>query len=274
MSGGDLVLQNAGAFLYDAPVSEAVNLRGTTLHFGNALTNGASAFTMSGLMPNVIIDTTAGAHSLTANSSVTHVNNLNIGPGGIFQFPNLFIHGTTIVNNGQLKPTSGIGILEIDDFTGLTDVTFTGTGTMNGFVGSIRVWSNSLTFGPALGNLVTYNLRVTKAHLTNASRITLGRNDNTFSTVEVYDGATFDMGPDFNLGPNGERVFYNAFATTGPEIHPDRVLNTLQYIGPGSLTIAGGDLVATTLLISSGVVFTGPFTDNHPDSPSAGLGLC
>jgi hypothetical protein len=272
LSGGDLILQNAGTFLYDAPVSEAVNLRGTTLHFGNAQSNGASAFTMSGLMPNVIIDTSAGAHSLTANSSVTHVNNLNIGPGGIFQFPNLFIHGTTIVNNGQLKPTSGIGVIEINDFTGLTDVTFLGTGTMNGFVGSIRIWCRSLIFGPALGNLVTYNLRVTKAHLTNASRITLGRNDNTLSTVEVYDGATFDMAPDFNLGPNGERVFYNSFATTGPEIHPDRVLNTLQYTGPGSLTIAGGDLVATTLLIGSGVVFTGPFKITTQIQPSAGTG--
>jgi hypothetical protein len=272
MSGGDLVVQNAGYFLYDAPISEAVNLRGTTLHFGNALTNGAATFNMSGLMPNVIIDTTAGAHSLTSNSSTTHVNNLNMGPGSIFQFPNLSIHGTTIVNNGQLKATSGIGILEIDDLSGLTDVTFNGTGTMNGFVGSIRIRCNSLTFGPALGNLVTYNLKVTKAHLTNAGRITLGRHDNSLSTVEVYDGATFDVGPDFNLGPNGERVIYNGFATTGPEIHPDRVLNTLQYTGPGSLTIAGGDLTASTLLISSGVVFTGPFRITTQIQPSAGVG--
>jgi hypothetical protein len=272
LSGGDLVLQNAGSYLYDAPVSEVVNLRGTTVHFGNALSNGASAFTMSGLLPNAIIDTTAGAHSLTSNSSATHVNNLNMGPGSIFQFPNLSIHGTTIVNNGQLKPTSGIGLLEIDDLSGLTDVTFTGTGTMNGFVGSIRIKSNSLTFGPALGNLVTVNLKVTKAHLTNAGRITLGRNDSSVSTVEVYDGATFDMGPDFNLGPNGERVIYNGFATTGPEIHPDRLLNTLQYTGPGSLTIAGGDLIATTLLISSGVVFTGPFRITTQIQPSAGVG--
>jgi hypothetical protein len=272
LSGGDLVLQNAGTFLYDAPVSEIVNLRGTTLHFGNALSNGASAFNMSGLMPNAVIDTTAGAHSLTSNSSITHVNNLNIGPGGIFQFPSLFIHGTTIVNNGQLKVTSGIGVLDIDDLSGLTDVTFGGTGTMNGFLGSMRVRSNSLTFGPALGNLVTYNLKVTKAHLTNAARISLGRNDSTLSTVEVYDGATFDVAPDFNLGPNGERVIYNSFATTGPEIHPDRVLNTLQYTGPGSLTIAGGDIVATTLLISSGVVFTGPFKITTQIQPSAGTG--
>jgi hypothetical protein len=261
LTGGDIVLQNSGLWNYPGEVSEAGNLTGTTVHFGNALTNGPGTFFTSGLLPSAVIDTTAFPQSLTANSFVTHVHNLNIGPGGIFQFPSLSIHGTTIVNNGLLKATSGSGLLEIDDLTGLGDTTFTGTGTMQGAVLAIRIRSQSLTFGPALGNLTTYNLRVTKAHVFNASKITLGRNDASETAVEMYDGSSLDTAPDFNLGPSGEGVYYNGFATTGPEIHPDRVVRVLSYTGPGSLTITGGNLSATTTVIANqGVIFTGPFT--------------
>jgi Carboxypeptidase regulatory-like domain len=261
LSGGEFVLQNSGHASFSFELSDLPNIRGTTLRFGNALTNGPGTYTTLGIMPNVIIDTSSGsAQSLISNEFATHVNNLNIGQGGAFQFPGLSIHGTTIVNNGVLKSTTS-GHLEFDDLTGTTDITYTGTGTMVGIVQQMNIRAHSMTFDPAMGNLSTYHLRVTNAALHNINRVTVGKHDNTASRVEVFDGATFDTTPDYDLGPNGQQLFYRGTNTMGPEVNADRVLSALSFTGPGFLTLAGGDLATLSLqFASSAVILTGPHT--------------
>jgi hypothetical protein len=236
-------------------------MRGTTVHFGSPLTNGPGTYTLSGIAPNVEIDTSSGSvQSLSTNDFVNpvSVNNLKIGAGGIFQFPSLSIHGNTIINNGQLKQAT-IGILEFDDLTATTDITYSGSGIMTGIAGQTNIRANSMTFDPASTNIFTVNLRVTKAHLTNASHITVGNHSSSLSTVEILSGATFDSTPDYDLGSGGLKLFYGGTNNIGPEVNHDRILKNLTLAAPGSLTLTGGSLATETLtIVVGGVIFTGP----------------
>lgn len=259
MSGGEIVLQNSAHYQYPATTLQTENFRGTTVRFGNAFTNGPGTFTAAGQLPNVVIDTTAFPMSVETTTTNTHVNNVNIGPGGLLKFPSLSFHGTTFVNNGELRGTGGnFGTLEVDDYlSGLSDVNFSGTGIMTGLAAVFSIRCHRITFHPALGNLITRLLRLKGGtQVTNAARITLGTNDTTISDVELFDGASIDMPLDFNLGPNGQRVTYTNVPTTGFEINQARILNRLTTNGP--LTITGGDLTITTAMgAGGGVISTG-----------------
>ena len=265
MSGGEIVLQNSGSYSMAGTLEDIPNLTGTTVRFGNQLTTGSGNFEVGGFAPNVVLDNSSGTpHRLvTDDSQFVHMMNLTIHAGGLFQVLNLVIHGTNIVNNGQLDFQSGFtsATLEFDDLTGLSDITYSGTGITSGTARAINIRCRTMTFDPAGGNLFSYNLKVTKAHLVNAGRITLGRHDSTETLVEIFDGASVDVSPVFDLGPNGQRVIYRGTNTTGPEINPSRVLTELRFRGPGTLDLGGGDVATVNLVFEiGGVIKTGAAT--------------
>jgi hypothetical protein len=272
MSGGEIVLQNSGSYYTTrVTLADVPNITGTTLRFGNELTNGPGNFVLTGFQdnwegfaPNVVLDTSSGSpQTLTTDIVPVHVMNLTIQAGGLFRARDLSIHGTSIVNNGQLEVLNDLssGKLEFDDLTGLSDITYSGTGTMLGTARVTNIRCRNMTFDQAGGNLFSYNLKVTKAHLVNAGHITLGRHDATETLVEIFDGASVDVSPVFDLGPAGQKVTYRGTNTTGPEINPARSLVQMTFTGPGTLTLAGGDLGAATLsFANAGVIKTGAAT--------------
>jgi hypothetical protein len=272
MSGGEIVLQNSGAYYTTrVTLADVPNITGTTLRFGNELTNGPGNFVLTGIQdewegfaPNVVLDTSSGSpQTLVTEFKPVHVMSLDIQAGGLFRARNLSIHGTNIVNNGQLEIINDFssGVLEFDDLTGLSDISYSGTGTMSGTARITNIRCRNMTFDQAGGNLFSYNLRVTKAHLVNAGHITLGRHDATETLVEIFDGASVDVSPVFDLGPNGQKIVYRGTNTTGPEINPFRSLVQMTFTGPGTLTLAGGDVAATTLsFANAGIIKTGAAT--------------
>lgn len=271
MSGGDLVLQNAGTYKYDISIASAVpNLRGTRLHFGSALTTTAGTFNMIGQGPNVILDSTAVPVTVTANWQPVRINDLNIDANSTLQFKFLHMHGNNIVNNGVLArtcsppfpdPICGLAILEFDDLTGTTDTTYSGTGIVNDWVGDIKIRARNMTFAPGQ-TLHAYNLSVTNARVVNSGRIKLGNHDTRQTTTTIFDGASLDAAPAFDLGTSFyQNVSYRGVTATGPEINASRTLGVMTFVGPGELTIAGGDLAVTnTLSIVNGVIKTGANT--------------
>jgi hypothetical protein len=272
MSGGEIVVQNSGYyFTTRVTLADVPNITGTTVRFGNELTNGPGNFVLTGFQdnwegfaPNVVLDTSSGSpQTLTTDIVPVHVMNLDIQAGGLFRARNLSFHGSSIVNNGQLEIINDFssGVLEFDDLTGLSDITYSGTGTMSGTARVTNIRCRNMTFDQAGGNLFSYNLKVTKAHLVNAGHITLGRHDSTQTLVEIFDGASVDVSPVFDLGPSGQKVTYKGTNTTGPEINPLRSLVQMTFTGPGTLTLAGGDLGAATLTFANnGVIKTGSAT--------------
>ena len=122
MTGGDIVIQNhapvAGVIDYrNEAGSGADALTGTTVHFGNALTNGVAAFTGKGWFPNIALDTSSGSNSLTLSVPFGGVSNMghnvNIGPGGTFDIGNTTFNmlGTSVINNGVIKVQGNIRTL-------------------------------------------------------------------------------------------------------------------------------------------------------------------
>lgn len=274
MSGGEIVVPNSAKLYADASPSNPPVFTGGTVRLGNELSAGPGTYVISeftnnispprAYLPDTIVDTSSGfSHTVSRNlDSPLNVRNLTIGMGGIVQVRNLSVHGAGFVNNGQLEfltsqtPTS----LEFDDLTGLSDMSYSGTGTMTGTTTYLNVRCRNMTFEQVGSNLVSYNLKVTNAHLINAGRITLGKHDNTQSLVEIYDGASVDVSPTFDLGPNGEKLAYRGMNITGPEINPTRVLYGLTFTGPGILTLDGN--LATTRIdfANGGIIKTGPAT--------------
>ena len=275
MSGGEIVVQNSANIYADGSASNPPTFTGGLLRIGSELSVGPGTYDISGFtdiinpphgyLPNTLVDTSSGFTQTVFRNlqQPLHVMNLTIGTGGIFKARSLSIHGTSFINNGQLEivETFPTNVLEFDDRTGLSDITYSGTGTFLGTAKFMNIRCRNMIFEQAGGNLVSYNLKVTNAHLVNANRITLGRHDSTQTVVEVFDGASFDVSPNFDLGPNGQKLAYRGANTTGPEINASRVLMGLSVTGPGILNLAGGDLATLGLTFSSGgVIKTGSAT--------------
>jgi hypothetical protein len=279
MSGGDVVIQNPTQ-IADGPrdyqnlsgVSGLAMLTGTTVHFGNSLTNGPGTFTARGYLPKVIIDTSAGGHTL---QFLPHafVNNssrdMNIGPGGTLDVGDdaYYMEGAALINNGTLKANGGLNSALYFSRPGNNTV-YSGSGVSTGVMANLLFNCQSVTFSPGINNIRVRTIRVFAGNLLNANKLTLGNNDTEVSTITFggigspFAGGTFDSAPVFDLGTGGENVSYLRTAgpqTTGPEINPARTVRELTYDDANVLTVAGGDLTVTdTLRLTTGEVNTGP----------------
>lgn len=274
ISGGEIVVQKGGGLSYrnERGATGPAQLTGTTLRFGNAQTSGASSYVSIGRMPNVVVDTTGGSHSLFINAPETGNSitsrNLNIGVGGLLDIENFTFNmlGDTIVNNGAIKANDVNSNFFLGD-GGNTNITYSGSG-ITSFMTRITLFAQSLTLN-GTNNIRLRNLAVFTGNIINANKLTVGNNDAVVSTISFGvvsaqpPSGTLDVSPVFDLGTGGQSLSYlgpvgSASRTTGPEINPARSLVQLTNDINGTLTVAGGDLTVTnTLTLTRGVVAMG-----------------
>jgi hypothetical protein len=246
--------------------SEILNYE-TTIRFGNTETNGPQYFTPGGNLPNVIVDTTAGGHTILGISNRMH--DLNIGPGGVWDTrDNLLMMTGDTINDGTIKASTSNSSIS---FIG-TDQTYSGSSGFDGPIADLELKCHTLTLNPinnirVLGEFEFYE----PCFVINSGKVTIGNNDDRIATVAFWDfagaAAGFDSPPVFELGTGGQRVTYATFSsprTTGFEINPDRKLRHLNFMGPGmtsnpcGLTVTGGDLTVTDLSLANGIICAGP----------------
>jgi hypothetical protein len=265
---GDIVIQNGTLICcqyayYYAGYSDIL-FSGTTIRFGNSETGGPKTYNVGGNLPNVVIDTTGGNHTVLGYG--TRLHNLEIQPGGIWdsQDDYLMIFGETFVNNGKLRVHSTSYYSSLA-FMG-SHPTYSGQGTIDGLVNDLALRCITLTMDSANG-IRARHISFNSSFLINSGQVTLGNNDDIESSVGFFDsGATpggFDGPPVFDLGTGGQFVTYGSrfTRTTGFEINPDRKLKTLNLYSPSqppcAVTLAGGDLTVTNLFLSFGTLCTG-----------------
>lgn len=261
MSGGDIVFQNPGVYSSSFETYLPEYMTGTTIHFGNSLTSGPGTYFVAGVTMDMVIDTSSGfPQKVQSGFNEVITKNVTIQPGGRLEVVNLTFYGTSFVNNGVFKLLDDRGAVTIDHSGGTRDVTFSGTGVIEGIAGYLNILCRTLTFSENF-NLTTLRMQVTEAQVINAGHITLGRNDSTENKVEMFNRASIDAPLSFNIGAGGQTVYYRNVVGTGPEIKPDRNVKVLSQTGPGSLALNGGDLTAASLqLTGGGVIVTGSST--------------
>ena len=217
----------------------------TVVHFGNADTPPGARFTARGNLPNVILDTTTGPHTLTMVGNVnTVIAGFNIGPGGTFDIgtANFRMEGNTFVNNGTIitHDTSSMSI-----YCG--DGAFTGTGSFSGpaLTNLYIQCTNSFTFNPAVSGIRARTVNLVYTQVINAGKITIGNNDASPSLLSFYRQASLDSAPVFDPGTGGMKLIYsyveNHLATN--DIPPSRSLSELSCDHcTGTITFTGGDI--------------------------------
>jgi hypothetical protein len=264
LDGGELVIQNSPQdcclLAYQVPGITGVSPNGV-VRFGNADSNGPGLFRVSGVIPNLIIDTTAGAHTVWAPLVA---RNIEIGPGGRLLIRNhtrLRVIGESFINNGSLATETAADNSPLE--FAFPNATYSGSGVTEGIIRRLELLGQTLTLN-SVNNLrvreVEFN---SSARVINANKLTLGNNDAIENFVLFPQGTTqtagFDTTPTFDLGTGGQSLSYHQGPrTTGNEINPGRRLRRVFVYVPGSsMTIAGGDLEVGLFTFQSGPVFAG-----------------
>lgn len=272
LQGGEIVLQNAGSVVIEKPV-DMLNSN-TVFRFGNEFTLEASLFILdrNNDYPDIVLDTRAIGHTLQVNASTTSVSpsslrNLEIGPGGLFVTNNapLTVRGESVVNNGKIRSTAP-GTSPNIIFAGQNPV-YSGSGTADGILSRITLDCVSLTLN-SVNNIRVRRLALLAGTLINSSKLILGNNDSTESSIFIgqftpaRSGGYLDSAPVFELGTGGQNLSYTrteSDRSTGFEVNPARVLKSLTFNSTGQrLNIAGGDVTVTTDLgLTAGEIATG-----------------
>jgi Carboxypeptidase regulatory-like domain len=278
MTGGEIVIQNhntaTGGIDYRNERGPGPTvIAGTTLRFGNASTAGVQSFRAIGQMPNVVVDTTGGAHTVFLFQAETGINasghDLFINSGGTFDVQGISytVLGDTVVNNGIIKANAPGSNLILGNGTSLEDIVYSGTG-ITSIMTRLTTWCRTLTLNQT-NNMRVRNLSVDAGDISNANKLTIGNNDSTLNTITfgvpgtLPPSGTLDTSPVFELGTGGQSLAYvgpvaGIARSTGPEINPDRSLVELNYDDNGSLVLTGGDLTVTNLLkLTRGELATG-----------------
>lgn len=278
LTGGDIVIQNAASATtgprdYRNRTAAGMDIiTGTNVVFGNEFTSGPSNFGAVGNLPNVIVNTVAGGHTVELLQPVVFSNSsrdVEIQPGGTFDIGNYpyNMQGNSFINNGTLKADRPGAVLTWYN----ESPTYSGSGVTAGLVTSFEVFCPQLTLDPAVNNIRARRIKLAEGNIINANKLTLGNNDSIPSEIVMgnespLETGSFDTAPVFELGTGGQKVTYlrrvtNSF-TTGPEINPQRVLAELTYDGTrfgfDTLNISGGDVTVTgDLVLSFGEIATG-----------------
>lgn len=267
MTGGEIVIQHPPVSVLAWDNTRAIdnaNLTGGVVRFGNSQTGGTATFTAGGSMPDLVVDTSAGGHTVTfpfnSVTSRVSIRNVNIGPGGILESGNggtdrFILNGDTFVNNGTWSHGSN-ALWFCNDIT--RDFLYTGSGIQTGMIATANLNCHSFTLGPAVGNLRIRSSFVW-GDVINSGKITIGGNSDRAS-ISLLTASGFDSPPVFDLGSGSLELSYYVTRTTGYEVNPERKLSLLSSFPNGQfgfITIEGGDITVDTLHLRSGVIETG-----------------
>lgn len=284
MTGGTIVVQLASTaasgprdFRNQAGGGVA-GVTGGTLQLGNAASGAAKAFTIGGVIPNLVLTNTSASHTAALNTTLVNYNNLSlniaINTGTTLNLSNLvfLFAGTNLTNDGTLTHTGASSNFVWFATTG--PVLYTGTGTVTAPMTAMGIQADQgLTFDPASPNVTVAAVRLFSGSVTNANKLTLGNGGATTGTIQIGNtttptaAGTFDVPLTFNLGTGGQVLSYlrtTTARTTGGEINPARTLTTFTYDDNDvthSLTLSGGDLTVTGVTsLTNGHVITGANT--------------
>ena len=264
--GGHIYIQNARPVPddnnpdYVSNLGFPIGLVPSVVHFGTANTPPGARFTASGSLPNVILDTTSGPHTLTfVGNADRSIGDFNIGPGGTWDIgtTRLTVYGNTFVNNGTINAhdTSGITL-----YCG--NAAFTGTGSFSGILQyfSTQCANGNLTLNPTGNGIRARSVSFDRVHLINSGKLTIGNNDSQPSTLTMYNGATLDSPLNFDLGTGAMKLAYyrTTNRTAGPEIPPSRTLSELtcdECTDPVTIAFPGGDLTVNGPLKLGAAIF-------------------
>lgn len=284
ISGGTIVNQLANTAVsgprdYRNQAGNGIaGVTGGTLQLGNNGSGAAKAFTIGGVIPNLVITNTTGNHTATILTPAVNFNNsslnITINTGNAVNLANavFLFNGTTLTNNGTITHNGASS--NFVWFLATAPVSYTGSGAVTAPMTSFEVQATmGLTIDPASLNIIVGAIRLISGSVINSSRITLGNGAATTGIVQIGNtttataAGTFDVPFTFNLGTGGQTISYlrtTTARTTGPEVHPTRILTSMTYDDNDpthNLTIAGGDLTlssaATALTMANGRIITG-----------------
>jgi hypothetical protein len=253
------------------------SVTGATVQLGNAVSGAAKAFSIAGVLPNLVISNTSANHSATFLTPTVFNNiarNITINTGTTLNIGNnvFLMNGTTLTNNGTLTANGASSNFVWFLTTG--PELYTGTGTVTAPITNMAIQADQgLTIDPSAANIVVGALRLLSGGVTNSNKITLGNGGSTTGIVQIGNtttptpAGTFDVPFTFNLGTGGQTLSYlrtMAARTSGPEVNPSRVVTSLTYDDNDpahTLTIAGGSLTlsspTTALTMTNGRIVTG-----------------
>lgn len=284
ISGGTIVVQLASTaasgprdYRNQSGLTGTTTVTGGTVQMGNAASGGAQAFSIAGVLPDLVLSNASAAHSTTFLAPAVFNNvtrSITINPGTTLNIGNnvFLMNGTTLTNNGTL--TANGASSNFIWFLTTAPQMYTGTGTVTAPVTNFAVQSDlGLTMDPASSNVVVGAIRLFSGSVINSNKITVGNGGATTGTVQIGNtttptaAGTFDQPLSFNLGTGGQVISYlrtTLARTTGGEVNPTRTLTSMTYDDNDishSLTIAGGDLTlsssALALALTNGRLITG-----------------
>ncbi|HEV7486850.1 MAG TPA: G8 domain-containing protein [Thermoanaerobaculia bacterium] len=280
ITGGTIVTQiNATAIDYRMQSgAQQASLPGGTLQLGNAASGAAKTFNLRGALPSLTVVTNTSAGHTGAMSAATQniLQNLNINSGATFNIgnANLFVIGTSIVNNGTLTANGASSNFIWQDPGGAPVQTYSGNGVTTAPITNMSSQNGTPVVLTSTNQVIVGRLNVFFGGYTGANKLTIGNGGATTAVIQMgVTGPTLpvtglDAPPVFNPGTGGVNVLYApelTGRTTGNEMPASRTLNLMSVTNTNPITIAGGDVMingagAGALNLAGGRVITGPNT--------------
>ncbi|MEO6668238.1 MAG: T9SS type A sorting domain-containing protein [Ferruginibacter sp.] len=156
MSGGSIVLQNANIsgsgnrdYFNDAT---NINITGGTVQVGNALSGSAQTFFLSGAVPSLLIDNTAGGHTAQLLNDLNVFGNTTINLGTTLNLNDAAGTGHTYTQRGSSFVNDGT----VDGTVAGSTLTFAGTSAQDfGGTGSLTAPLQNLQMNNVAGLTIT-----------------------------------------------------------------------------------------------------------------------
>ena len=280
ISGGTIVCQLASTaasgprdYRHQAGTTGTTTVTSGTLQLGNVASGTAKAYSIAGVLPNLVMNNASAGHSatfLTPSGFNNVTRNITINTGNTINFGNFafLFNGATLTNNGTLTHNGASSNFVV--FLATAPVTYTGTGVVTAPMTNLALQCDQgFIIDPASPNIVAGAVRLFSGNVTNANKITVGNGGTTTAVVQVGNTTTptaagnFDVPLTFNPGTGGVNVSYLRTTTVSRnmsnELPPSRILTTLAVDDNDvthSLTLQGGNLA-----IASGATPAFTFTN-------------